>query len=135
MTAQDRLKDILAKQTTCPICGGTGKDPYPGPDPRNPARCRRCAGKSVITRLKTLRDASNNLVDHAILKEHIGPHGELLTHFKQVDLIVSDFQADLEASGPGVGNTQRLQKMRASAADPGMREAFSLWLQENRGKP
>ncbi len=133
MTAEERLKGILEKETPCPICAGTGKDPIRHRQTNQEVPCRHCEGQTTIVRVYQKTDNDGVLKDYAIICEEIGSRGELLTQHKELNLIADKHRLALEQTGSGITNTKRLQNMRPDE-DPVMQKCIDTWLAEDRGK-
>lgn len=131
MTGKERLKTILQKETTCPICAGTGKDPVTRTVPDGPGKtktivstCRRCKGNKKASRIHEV-----NGIEHAVICEEIGPNGELLTQLKEISLIADKHDEVLKAATGTI--TSRLNTMKETEGSV-MQKAIDKWKAEGR---
>lgn len=131
MKAEERLKIIFEKKTTCPICAGTGEDPiqrsHKGPEP---APCRRCVGKCEISRLQTM-NADTHPEEQIILREEVRKNGALVTHFQPLSDFAEQHREILERSQSGLTNRKRLQEIKPGVCQV-MRNCIDAWIGEGR---
>lgn len=131
MTAEEKIKQVMGRETTCPICSGSGEDPiqrsHKGPDP---AKCRRCHGDKTINRLAPIHQETGT-VEGIVLKEEILPDGTQAVQYQALSVFVENHRGILERPDPQLTMKDHLEEIK-KGTDHIMKGCIDTWIGEGR---